>query len=437
MVKFLYLCVIFINKYFTMEIKFEDRGDYIYFEDLTDRNSYYVREFEFTYKFVRYKCLTNRYSQYYYEIYDYLVKLVIGGYEYERMYYGSIVRNVNKDYEMFELVKESDNLFELVAKRGLVHYYIEHEKGLLDIDEIDKNIIKYNISNDSLQIYNICKKNINNPIIPLIKDINNTIDEYYNKFNEMVSECESSFNKLYIEYLKIKGHYYKEGDILLCDDGKLYRIYHMKNSFGSLISFEYNIDSYLKYNKIYFNEKVFEKIYPTWVCRVIYKKKNKSGNIYGDYRNISIYEIRDCIGNIKEYDLNKKGVLENLYKGVNGIYKEYNTDNIFQDKNDIGIEINSVEELLNNYDYNDDIKIYTYLIKNKRNGLYKIGRSKNIKQREKTLQSEEPEISVIKTFDSDIESILHSKYSDYRVRGEWFKLSKIQVKYICSNNWEL
>jgi hypothetical protein len=416
-----------------MEIKFEDRGDYIYFEDLTDRNSYYVREFEFTYKFVRYKCLTNRYSQYYYEIYDYLVKLVIGGYEYERVNYNPVVRNINKEVEMFNLVKESDNLFEIVAKRGLVYYYIEHKKGLLDIDEIDKNIIRYNIGNDSLEIYNICKKNMADPIIQLIRGINNTIDNYYNIFDKTISECEDSFNKLHIEYLKIKGCYYKEGDILLCKDGKLYRVYHMNNSFNGLISFDYNVNSYLKYDKIYFNKKVFEKIYPSWVCRVIYKKKNISGKIYGDYKNVSMYEIKDCIGNTNEYDLNKKDILEKIYKGVS---KQYETNNIFHDKSDNGIEINTVEDFLNNYDYND-IKIYTYLIKNKRNGLYKIGKTKNIKHREKTLQSEEPEISVIKTFDSDIESILHDKYSDYRVRGEWFKLSKIQIKYICTNNWEL
>jgi len=75
----------------------------------------------------------------------------------------------------------------------------------------------------------------------------------------------------------------------------------------------------------------------------------------------------------------------------------------------------------------------TYLIKNKRNGLYKIGRSKNPLKREKTLQSEEPDILMIKVWDGNIERDLHIKYKDYRIRGEWFKLSKSQVKYICTN----
>jgi len=74
----------------------------------------------------------------------------------------------------------------------------------------------------------------------------------------------------------------------------------------------------------------------------------------------------------------------------------------------------------------------TYIIKNKRNNLYKIGRSSNPKNREKTLQSEEPLIEIIKTWNEDIEYELHSNYKEYRVRGEWFKLSKTQVRYICT-----
>ena len=75
----------------------------------------------------------------------------------------------------------------------------------------------------------------------------------------------------------------------------------------------------------------------------------------------------------------------------------------------------------------------TYLIKNRRNGFYKIGRSKDPLKREQTLQSEEPDIVMVKTWDEDIESKLHIEYKDYRIRGEWFELSNTQVKYICTN----
>jgi hypothetical protein len=73
----------------------------------------------------------------------------------------------------------------------------------------------------------------------------------------------------------------------------------------------------------------------------------------------------------------------------------------------------------------------TYLMKNRRNGLYKIGKSITPTHRERTLQSEEPEIEMVKVWEDNIEDRLHKKYNKSRVRGEWFKLTKTQVKYIC------
>lgn len=68
---------------------------------------------------------------------------------------------------------------------------------------------------------------------------------------------------------------------------------------------------------------------------------------------------------------------------------------------------------------------YVYLMENKRNGYTKIGFSKKPKHREKTLQSEEPEIELIfkGRATMDDEKLLHEEYSDKRVRGEWFDLT--------------
>lgn len=74
----------------------------------------------------------------------------------------------------------------------------------------------------------------------------------------------------------------------------------------------------------------------------------------------------------------------------------------------------------------------TYLIKDCVNGFYKIGKSRNPRVREKTLQSEAPNIKIVKIFNKDIEKILHDEYKNQRLRGEWFDLNDIQVKYICS-----
>ena len=75
----------------------------------------------------------------------------------------------------------------------------------------------------------------------------------------------------------------------------------------------------------------------------------------------------------------------------------------------------------------------TYLMKDLSNGLYKIGFSSDPKVRESTLQSEKPSIKLVKVWDKFIEEHLHYKYREQRVRGEWFRLTPIQVKYICTH----
>lgn len=66
-----------------------------------------------------------------------------------------------------------------------------------------------------------------------------------------------------------------------------------------------------------------------------------------------------------------------------------------------------------------------YLILNNRNNFIKIGRSINPIHREKTLQSEDPELLMIKSWiaPKDVEKLLHSEFSNERVRGEWFRLT--------------
>lgn len=75
----------------------------------------------------------------------------------------------------------------------------------------------------------------------------------------------------------------------------------------------------------------------------------------------------------------------------------------------------------------------TYILKDNNTGYYKIGKSNNPLNREKTLQSEKPTYTLIKTFKKNIEKDLHNKYIKQRIRGEWFNLNNIQLKYICTN----
>lgn len=82
-------------------------------------------------------------------------------------------------------------------------------------------------------------------------------------------------------------------------------------------------------------------------------------------------------------------------------------------------------------------KCYVYLMKDLTNGTYKIGMSNNPNCREKTLQSEKPQIELIcskkyptRDIAKAIESSLHSTYSSAHIRGEWFTLSEQDVKDI-------
>lgn len=82
-------------------------------------------------------------------------------------------------------------------------------------------------------------------------------------------------------------------------------------------------------------------------------------------------------------------------------------------------------------------KTYVYLMFNSKTDKYKIGMTDNLKIRERTLQSEEPDITLFryrKCKDrkeaSFLEKILHTLFLDCRVRGEWFLLSREQVGYI-------
>lgn len=66
-----------------------------------------------------------------------------------------------------------------------------------------------------------------------------------------------------------------------------------------------------------------------------------------------------------------------------------------------------------------------YLMLNARNGYIKIGISDNPYFREKTLQSEEPEVVLLATAEGgrNFEGALHRFFAAKRIRGEWFNLS--------------
>ncbi|MEJ8841505.1 GIY-YIG nuclease family protein [Lacibacter sp. H375] len=75
---------------------------------------------------------------------------------------------------------------------------------------------------------------------------------------------------------------------------------------------------------------------------------------------------------------------------------------------------------------------HVYLMLNKRNNYIKIGKSKTLGFREKTLQADEPEVVLVVTWHAPakVEKELHRMFSDKRKRGEWFNLKLKELKII-------
>lgn len=76
--------------------------------------------------------------------------------------------------------------------------------------------------------------------------------------------------------------------------------------------------------------------------------------------------------------------------------------------------------------------VFTYLMEDTRNGLMKIGKSRNPVVREKTLQSEASSVilRIAVPADNEFESELHSQFHHKRRRGEWFDLDALDIKFV-------
>ena len=73
-----------------------------------------------------------------------------------------------------------------------------------------------------------------------------------------------------------------------------------------------------------------------------------------------------------------------------------------------------------------------YVMIDKNTGYYKIGRSRNPKVRERTLQSEKPTIEMIFSKEALVldERVIHEMFQEKRVRGEWFDLNGSDLQKI-------
>jgi hypothetical protein len=145
-------------------------------------------------------------------------------------------------------------------------------------------------------------------------------------------------------------------------------------------------------------------------------------------KNTIIKDYLSCVDKIKKQSEEIKYLQNNFFNEKLNL--QFEIDEL---KEFIKLQKEEIDKLYNGKKpiLNEEVK--TYLMKDKSNNFYKIGKSINPKHREHTLQSEKPTIEIVKIWDKNIEKKLHNLYNDYRIRGEWFNLNKVQVKYICTN----
>jgi len=81
----------------------------------------------------------------------------------------------------------------------------------------------------------------------------------------------------------------------------------------------------------------------------------------------------------------------------------------------------------------------TYIITDRKYKIIKVGRSKNLYKRLKTIQiSNSIELEMVCVFEGDIEKEIKELLNNYQIRGEWYypnpkTMLEIQEKYLPNN----
>jgi hypothetical protein len=118
-------------------------------------------------------------------------------------------------------------------------------------------------------------------------------------------------------------------------------------------------------------------------------------------------------------------------------YKDFNFEIVAPDVKGIHVIplIQKVDFYRKYFNYSDLTELntqddYVYLMLNTKTNLIKIGRSIKPVFRERTLQSQEPEVVLIAKWRAkkEIEKQLHNKFRQKRKRGEWFELAFAELK---------
>lgn len=171
------------------------------------------------------------------------------------------------------------------------------------------------------------------------------------------------------------------------------------------------------------------KCFALFVCqRFRIKDQNSIFNTYQDQQR-SLFERHDFWTYDDTFKKELKGRRGELFlKGHKGILYVPFARTFEDEKEEI---IKNKKESTKVKD-EKEVEHFVYIMHNKHNNYYKIGRSINPVYREKTLQAQEPDVVLIDKWiaSSEVEKILHRKFKDKKKRGEWFSLSENDIKEI-------
>ena len=191
--------------------------------------------------------------------------------------------------------------------------------------------------------------------------------------------------------------YYSENKLMYPDSSVFTEVLNTANKLNSfiLLRLENSIHCYKEFNLIKIKDEIYISLegflkYDTDMNKLTYPKE--------------LFEIVFFGFDITIYFEGKSFISLNM---CDFIRKEF----LRQNDNKLKLETKSIE------------KRKTYLMIDENTGFYKIGYSKNVEYREKTLQSEKPVIKLLFYCDNFIETELHKKYKSKRIRGEYFNLS--------------
>lgn len=162
-------------------------------------------------------------------------------------------------------------------------------------------------------------------------------------------------------------------------------------------------------------------------------------NDIDSFSNIALRKIRintknGEINESKKFTPNEwdNAILQQLTRQL---FNNYRT--VLESRNLLQIENENEIEALTPIEKNKIETCFVYIMKDEKNGCFKIGISNRPEYREKTLQSDKPFITMLqaKEFPSRkiaraFESALHSTFAEKNIRGEWFDLSSEEVEQV-------